>query len=123
EAGWIRIANLGAQPLDVSSMTITNVSDDHEQMVVEVTIDKPGTSSLSPGLAEGDLVSSASSLIVPKMSEGIQEPPVSLLRVRIGTVSPSGTWLYFNATATLTIGNAYANIPLKITSSGTGSAS
>lgn len=120
--GWLRVVNLGAQPLNVAEMTVTNVTDDHPGMVVEITIHNAGTMSLPPGFTEGRLDGGAYSLVLEKMNETAQEPTVSLLRISIDPVAPSGTWLVMNATATLTIGNAYVILPMRIASSGGGSA-
>jgi hypothetical protein len=118
--GWMRIANLGAQSLDVSTMTITNVSDDHAQMEVSVTIDAVGPTALAPGFSSGALTGGAYSLVVDKMNEPVEDPTVSLLRISIPSVAPSGTWLVMNASATLRIGNAYAILPITVTSTAPG---
>jgi hypothetical protein len=120
--GWFRVANLGAQALDVTAMTITNVSDDHPNTVVTITIDKPGDTALPPGFSDGELTGNSYTLVMAKMSEPVRSGAMSLIKITADPIPPSGTWFFINITATITIGNAYAIMPLQLVQSGTGTA-
>ncbi len=126
EVRWARIVNTGSEPLDLSAATFTNVSDNHDQIVIGMAMENNTGTSLSPGFSLGALTGQASTLIV---SSGMVTEPdqsgggnIGLIRITATNLPPAGTWLFVDGVGTLRIGNAFVPISVTIRSSGTGSA-
>jgi hypothetical protein len=126
EVRWARIINTASEPLDLSTATFTNVSDNHNQIVIGMAMENNAGTSLNPGFSLGALTGGASSLIVS--SGMVTEPDQSgggstgLIRITATNLPPAGTWLIVDGVGTLRIGNAFVSITVTIRSSGTGSA-
>lgn len=122
--GWLRIANMATDSLDLSTMTFTTVNDNHPQITVSMAIENSAGRMLAPGFTGGDLYGGAHSLIVVdgKMNEPEAGLGSNLARITVANVPPSGTWLFCNAAGILRIANASAQITVTIRQSGVGTA-
>jgi hypothetical protein len=117
---WARVVNTGSASLDLSTATITNVIDNHAQIVVDVTWEGP-TLDLAPSMSAGFLSPAATTLIVTNgvVTEPAEETTTSLLHISVTNLP--GTWLVDNVEATFQIENARVTLPINLVSSGTGS--
>jgi hypothetical protein len=106
---WVRVANMGTSPLDLSTMAITNVSDDHNQIVVTVSVEPGITTQLNPGYSAGSLIPSTAQLIVNSgvMNEPAQDSSTMLIGITATNLPTPGLWLGVNAEATLQIGRVW----------------
>jgi hypothetical protein len=120
---WVRIVNMGDQPLDLATATITNVTDNHPQIVVSMTW-APTTTVVEPGNAAGALNPASSAKIVASglVTEPAQDTASGLVHLSVTNLPPSGTWLGVDGEATLQVGHARATIAVRVVQAGTGAA-
>lgn len=123
QSEFVRIVNMGDEPLDLSTATFTNVIDNHDQIVVSMTV-RPNTITLSPGNSAGALSPAAAQYVTTNglVTEPAQETTTGLVQVTVNNLPPAGTWLAVDGEGTLQIGNARATVQVRVVSSGTGTA-
>jgi hypothetical protein len=119
---WVRVVSTGTAPLDLSKGVVKHLTYEDTRFEVTVVL-RPVTTVLDPGRSAGSLSLSlpASEQIVASglVTETTQGAISELVELRITRFPPSGTWLVFEAEATLEIDNARAGLNVRVRNAGT----
>ncbi len=118
---WVRVANVGEAPLDLSTGAVTSVSFGDARFAGNATWVAVPTI-LAPDRSAGSLSAAAAQVIVASglMSEPAQDSANDILQLRVTMMPPAGQWLGVDIEISVQIANARATIPTRVILSASG---